>query len=307
MVAKIVQGRGFRGVVGYVLDKNKARLLYAEGVRLKDKDSITHSFITQNKMNPKITKPVAHISLNFSMQDKERLTDKVMVGIALEYMQKMGYGNTQYIIARHHDTDHPHVHLVINRIDNDGKRITDKNEKWRSTKLCMELTKKYGLYIASGKENVKRERLREPDKTKYEIYDAIKDSISKCRDWKGLSVELKRQGIMTEFRYNGDTNKIQGVRFGKNEYTFNGSKIDRTCSYSKIEFQLQQNSREQEMSIRQSTQNHTPEHSIVETASSVLGSLFDTQPSDSDYDADQAEYFCQQSLKKKKKRKGFRI
>ncbi|KAA6309060.1 hypothetical protein EZS27_039380, partial [termite gut metagenome] len=248
---KIVQGRGFRGVVGYVLDKNKAQLLYAEGVRLKDKDSITYSFITQNKMNPKIVKPVAHISLDFSMQDKERLTDKVMVGIALEYMQKMGYGNTQYIIARHHDTDHPHVHLVINRIDNDGKRITDKNERFRSTKVCMELTKKYGLYIASGKENVKRERLREPDKTKYEIYDAIKDSIPGCRNWRELTAELKKQGITTEFRYNGDTNKIQGVRFGKGDHTFNGSKIDRQFSFSKIDYQLQQNERVQDMNIRQ--------------------------------------------------------
>ncbi|KAA6321588.1 hypothetical protein EZS27_028779, partial [termite gut metagenome] len=295
----------FRGVVNYVLDKTKAQLLYAEGVRLKDKDSITHSFITQNKMNPKIVKPVAHISLDFSMQDKERLTDKVMVGIALEYMQKMGYENTQYIIARHHDTDHPHVHLVINRIDNDGKRISDKNEKWRSTKICMELTKKYGLYIASGKENVKRERLREPDKTKYEIYDAIKAIIPGCRNWRELTAELKKQGITTEFRYNGDTNKIQGVRFGKGDYAFNGSKIDRTYSYSKIEFQLQQNSREQEMSIRQSIQSHTPEHSIIETASSVLGSLFDIQPADSDYDPAQAEYL--RELKKKKKKKGFRL
>ncbi|KAA6337565.1 hypothetical protein EZS27_014352, partial [termite gut metagenome] len=202
MVANIVQGRGFRGVVGYVLDKNKAQLLYAEGIRLKDKDSITHSFITQNQMNPKITKPVAHISLDFSMQDKERLTDKAMVGIALEYMQKMGYENTQYIIARHHDTDHPHVHLVINRIDNDGKRITDQNEKFRSTKICMELTKKYGLYIASGKENVKRERLKEPDKTKYEIYDTIKAIIPGCKNWRELTAELKKQGITTEFRYN---------------------------------------------------------------------------------------------------------
>ena len=35
MIAKIVQGRGFRGVVNYVLDKDNAQLLYAEGVRTK--------------------------------------------------------------------------------------------------------------------------------------------------------------------------------------------------------------------------------------------------------------------------------
>jgi hypothetical protein len=128
MMAKIVQGHGFKGVINYVLDKDNAQLLYANGVRLKDKDSIIHSFITQSKVSPDITKPVAHISLDFSVQDKERLTDKTMVGIALAYLYKMGYRNTQLIIARHHDTDHPHIHLVINRIDNEGKRISDKTK-----------------------------------------------------------------------------------------------------------------------------------------------------------------------------------
>jgi hypothetical protein len=63
MIAKIVQGRGFRGVINYVLNKHRTQLLYAKGVRLKDRESIIHSFITQYQANPKITKPVAHISL----------------------------------------------------------------------------------------------------------------------------------------------------------------------------------------------------------------------------------------------------
>ena len=107
MIAKIVQGRGFRGVVNYVLDKDHSQLLYAEGVRLKDKESIIQSFVAQQKLNPKIAKPVAHISLDFSVQDKNRLTDQFMAGMALEYMEKTGYRDTQYIIARHHHTDHP--------------------------------------------------------------------------------------------------------------------------------------------------------------------------------------------------------
>lgn len=70
MISKIVQGRGFSGVVNYVLDKDNAQLLYAEGVRTKDKDSIIQRFVTQSKMNPKITKPVAHISLDFPYRIK---------------------------------------------------------------------------------------------------------------------------------------------------------------------------------------------------------------------------------------------
>ncbi|MDR1583367.1 MAG: relaxase/mobilization nuclease domain-containing protein [Prevotellaceae bacterium] len=308
MMTKIVQGRGFKGVINYVLDKANARLLYANGVRLKDKGSIIHSFITQSKASPDITKPVAHISLDFSVQDRERLTDKAIVGIALEYLDKMGYQNTQFIIVRHHDTDHPHIHLVINRIDNDGKRISDKNERFRSTQVCMELTKKYGLYIAKGKENVKRHRLKEPDKTKYEIYDAIKAVLPKCRNWQELTVELKRRGIITDFCKNGSTDKIQGIRFGKGNYTFNGSQIDRSCSYSKIDFQLKQNSREQEMSLQSPQQNYSHNQpSILENVGSALGGLFDFQTSGTDYNPDEAEFQRQQILKKKKKKRGFHL
>ena len=294
MIAKIVQGRGFKGVVNYVLDKDKAQLLYSEGIRIKDRESVISSFVAQSSMKP-ISKPVAHISLNFSTHDKTKLTDALMAGIAVEYMKKMGYNNTQYIIVGHNDREHPHVHLVINRIDNNGKRITDKNEKFRSTKICMELTKKFGLYIAPNKENVKRHRLKEPDKTKYEIYDSIKAAVPKCKNWKELTETLKKQGITTDFRYNGSTNKIQGIRFEKNGYTFNGSQIDRSCSYSKIDFLLKQNNHEY-------SKNQSYD---LESVASALGGLFDIQPSGTSYDPDEAEFLRQQ--KKKKKKKGIRL
>jgi hypothetical protein len=172
----------------------------------------------------------------------------------------------------------------------------------------MELTRKYGLYIAKGKENVKRHRLKEPDKTKYGIYDAIKASLPKCRNWQELMTELKRQGITTDFRRNGNTDKIQGIRFGKGNYTFNGSQIDRSCSYSKIDFQLKQNSREQEISLQPPKQDDSPNQpSVLENVSSVLGGLFDFQPSGTDYDPDEAEFQRQQKIKKKKKKRGFHL
>ncbi len=311
MIAKIVQGRGFKGAINYVLDKKNARLLFAEGVRLRDKASVIQSFIAQSKLKPKISKPVAHISLDFSVQDKSRLSDKLMVGVAHEYLEKMGYKNTQYIIARHYDTEHPHIHLVINRIDNEGNRISDKNEKLRNTKICMELTKKYGLYIASGKENVKEHRLKEPDKTKYEIYRVLQSAIPECRNWPELDARLRKSGITTELRKNRSTDKIQGVRFGKNGNEFNGSKIDRAFSYSKINYQLQQNDRsmriQREPGPRNSQSNNEGFSSAVGATVSSLGGIFDLQNPSSGYDEDYAEYFRQEALKKKRRKKGRRL
>jgi type IV secretory pathway VirD2 relaxase len=148
MVAKIVKGKSFKGVVNYVLDKAKqTELIAANGVRLKSRESIIRSFVAQSELNPKVSKTVGHISLDFSAQDRDKLTNAKMVQIAQEYMSKMEITNTQYIIGRHFDKEHPHIHIVFNRIDNEGKTISDKNDRYRSEKICKELTEKNGLYL----------------------------------------------------------------------------------------------------------------------------------------------------------------
>ena len=80
-------------------------------------------------------------------------------------------------------------------IDNNGKTISDRNDRFRIEKICKELTAKYGLYFAGGKENIKKHRLKEPDKTKYEIYQALKAEIARCRKWKSLLAHLKEKDI----------------------------------------------------------------------------------------------------------------
>ncbi|MDR2385265.1 MAG: mobilization protein, partial [Tannerella sp.] len=102
--------------------------------------------------------------------------------------------------------------------------------------------------------------------------------------------------------------KIQGIRFGKGNYTFNGSQIDRSCSYSKIDFLLRQNSREQERSLQPPKQDDSHKHpSVLENVNSVLSELFDLQSSGADYDPDEVEFQRQQRLKKKKKKRGFHL
>ena len=305
MIAKIVKGKSFKGVINYVLDKaKKTELLAAEGVRYKSKESIIRSFIAQTGLNPKVSKTVGHISLDFSAQDKDKLTNAKMVQIAKEYLSAMGITDTQYIIGRHHDKEHPHIHIVFNRIDNNGKTISDKNDRYRSEKICKELTEKYGLYLAQGKENVKTHRLKEPDKTKYEIYDVLKATVPKCKNWNELKKELQKHGITTDFKNKGNSDEVQGVMFEKNGYKFNGSKIDRQFSYSKIDFQLKQNDREQNNQIQQEHNHFQNQSSVLENVGTALSGLFEIPSSGLDYDPDEAEFQKQHNLSRKKKKRG---
>ncbi len=306
MMAKIVKGKAFKGVVNYILDKQKdTQIVDFDGLRMKSKASIIQSFVTQANLNSRVSKSVCHISLDFSAQDKDKLSNQLMGKIAREYMKQMGITNTQYIVARHFDKEHPHVHIVYNRVDNNGKTITDSNDRFRSEKICKELTEKHGLYFASGKENVKEYRLKEPDKTKYEIYNALHVLVPKCKNWKQLITELQKGGIETEFKTKGESDEVQGVRFEKNGYLFNGSKVDKMFSYSKIDYQLNQNARQETSHIQTQPPNNAVQNSAtstIETAASILGGLLDIQPG-SGYDENEAEYLRQQRLKKKPKRK----
>ena len=233
MIGKIIAGSSFAGTVGYVV-KKQSRILAAEGVTPPNVREMVQDFKDQTLLNPRLRNAVGHISLSFSSKDAPCMTDALMTQIAQEYMQKMNITNTQYLLVRHLDQPHPHCHLVYNRVGNNGQTILDKNIKIRNAKVCRALTEKYELQLAPGKESVRRERLREPDKTKYEIYDAIKTYLPNCGNWNYLELRLKERGISMRYKYCGSTNQKQGVLFSKNGFEFSGSKIDRQFSYSKL-------------------------------------------------------------------------
>ena len=134
-----------------------------------------------------------------------------------------------------------------------GNTISDRNELLRSTRICKELTRKHGLHIANGKDNVKRERLKEPDRIKYELYDILKTEVGRCGNWDVLVANLNRQGVEVRFKHKGQTDEIQGVVFTKNGYHFNGSKVDRRFSYSKINAALQCNRYKERMELASET------------------------------------------------------
>lgn len=308
MMAKIVKGSDFKGVVNYILDKEKnAKIIHYSGLFLENKDTIAMSFNTQAKMNGKVLKPVGHLVLSFSKEDISRLTDRVMVGIANEYMENMGIKDTQFLMVRHFDKEHPHLHIAFNRIANDGRTITDRNERIRSTHICKELTVKYRLYMAKGKENVKRDRLKEPDRTKYLLYDLLKTEVGRCGNWNVLLANLKRQGVDFCFKYKGQTNEVQGIVFTMNGYHFNGSKVDRRFSYSKIDATLSRNRIEERVGLRQeryalAQPNVSFDAPKGELYNGSLG-LFAPPPNTDEHE----QFSCDLRKKKKRRRKGLGI
>ena len=307
MIAKIVKGSNFRGVVNYILDKEKdAEILVSDGLFSENKDTIVMSFEAQSGMNPRVTKPVGHIALAFSREDEHRLTDRTMAGIALEYLERMSIKDTQVLVVRHFDKEHPHVHIAFNRIANDGRTISDRNERIRSTRICKELTRKYGLYVSEGKEKVKLHRLKEPDKTRYELYFLLKSEVSRCGNWRQFAANLDKQGVEMQFKYKGKSDEVQGIVFSKNGYSFSGSKIDRRLSYSKIDEVLNTNRQEEQqrmMTVNRVSEQPIPQFESKGSDDLYSGSIGLLMPNATNGQADENYFEKQLKRKKKKQRK----
>ena len=302
MIAKIVKGTNFSGVVNYMLSKREAKILQANGVRCSSSSDIAHDFNLQASMRPNVQKPVCHTILSFSAHDTKRLTDDMMVKIANEYLAKMGYADTQSLIVRHSDRQHPHLHICINRIGNDGKTISDRNEKYRSTKICRELTERYGLTLSKGKKAVNRHRLRGEDKLHYEIFDAIKIVLTQSLNWKNFVSGLEQQGIATRFKTKGNTNVVQGIIFEKDGCSFSGSKIDRSCSFSHLNAEIVRNFRQAQYHLSKEPMAHSiDENGFASDLSDALGEVFTMPMPNGGVDVDELRF--QKKLRNRDNRK----
>ena len=324
MIGKISSGSDFGGCVGYALaekEKNKeARLLYSEGLLDDSPQSIVEGFECQRRMNHRVEKWVGHISLSYSPEDSARLSDEAMVKLAHEYMAKMGIRNTQYIITRHLDKEHPHCHIVYNRVDNDGKCISDSNERLRNKEVCKELKRKYGLTFGKGKDNVKIERLRGRSKTRQEIYLAVQVAKKTTKDWTTFQRELAKSGISVRKKFRRGSTEVEGLSYIKDDRRFKASQVDRDgkCSYNSICKALDRNKNVRPQSVstapRQVVRPTQPAQNIIEktvsagaeVAEGISGGLSNIIKVGPGFDPQEDEFY-REMQRRKKKRKGLRL
>ncbi len=138
-------------------------------------------------------------------------------------------------LLAHHDTKHPHCHLVFNRIDNEGNLISDSNERIRNAKVCRALTKEYGLYFAPKNSKARnKSRLRPHQLRKYNLRSSVLDARANSHSWNDFFSILKGLGIDMRFNHTENFDKIRGISFSQDEYSMAGSKLDRDLSFNSL-------------------------------------------------------------------------
>ncbi|EHQ24607.1 relaxase/mobilization nuclease domain-containing protein [Mucilaginibacter paludis] len=159
MVGKISIGKSLIGVLNYNENKVKeghAVCLDAVGYGREANELSFYEKLNRMQrltaLNPKAKTNALHISLNFDPSEKPN--DDLLKTIAASYMDKIGFGDQPYLIYRHTDAGHDHIHIMTTNIKSDGSRIDMHNIGMnRSGPATRELEIEFGLVKAEEKKN----------------------------------------------------------------------------------------------------------------------------------------------------------
>lgn len=203
MIPNITKGSCFAGALRYDLNEEKGYLLDTNCAS-QSADGIAAEMDTV-AASSRCKQPVHHVSLR--CPPGESLSDSQWQQVREKYMQKMGFNEThQFAATRHSDKEHgDHIHIVINRVDLNGKLDKDFQQHRRSQQACRQIEKEMGLQRLENHEIQSGGRMSEIEK---HLRESIAESRGKGLD--ALRESLTQRGYDLKLHIQS-TGRIQGA------------------------------------------------------------------------------------------------
>jgi Relaxase/Mobilisation nuclease domain len=243
MTADQVKGKGFRGALNYNLEKvNKGVAKWLDtSFAQHDERTVMNEVKMIRVLKPNLAKYFYHTSVNFPPH--ENLKDEKMVTIAKDYLEAMGFDQHQYAIFRHFDADHPHMHILVNRIGYDGTVLSDSKDYQRSEQILRKLEKQYGLTeVISSRQAKERamtknelemmKRTDEPS-VKMKLQVSIKNILSQKPTTEQFIKHLEAQGINILFNQ-ASTDFVSGISYGYDGMQFKGAHLGNAYKWQAV-------------------------------------------------------------------------
>ena len=259
MIAKISATENLGGALGYnfkKVEKEEASILFAQNLYQNKEGTYTMAevFADMEALIPekcRTKKMVFHCSLN--PHPDEKLSNELLVQIAKEYMEALGYGKQPYIVFKHNDISREHIHIVSLRVDSRGRKINDKFEKRRSKQITDALERKYGLVPSSKITDKAVEETPKIDTTQGNIKEQVASILRMVlKHYRFCSLgelnailskyNLAVEEVKTEFRgkkYEGLVYVPTNDKGGKISTPIHASDIGRGVGYTAVQNRMQ--------------------------------------------------------------------
>ena len=295
MIAKVIIGNSFRAVCFYLCQESKdAEVLATEGVRTDSAQHMAEDFTFQQQLRPTLGKPVLHIALSLRPEDAEGLSpgevSLLLKAAGQAYRQELskeiGPLKTQWTLVQHVDKDHPHAHLVLNRVDNHGKVVPDAFIGEYSRRACQRVERQLGLATAdeqgpqqarregptnrqAAADTPRKERIADWQRARHTVADALQLATAGSGDFGELANQLASRGIkQTVSKHQHQEGSLQyGVCYEYEGHRFKGGEVGQPFTAPKLleGFAQVQAARQEQAEQRQVTAAITEFNNLFET------------------------------------------
>lgn len=151
MKANVTRGAGFRGLLNYGFSEGKNARVVGGNMAGTSPQELAAEFSVARALRPDVERPVWHCSL--SAPHGEHLSAEEWEAVTASFMQKMGFEDRQFVVIKHTDKPHGHVHIVGSRIGLDGSLWHGQWEARRAIAATQQLEREFGLTLTPGLED----------------------------------------------------------------------------------------------------------------------------------------------------------
>jgi hypothetical protein len=174
-----------------------------------------------------VLSPTIPIGNSFTNDDYANLVD--------DFLSRMNLKESQFISFLHSDDKHKHLHIFVNRINENGKAYKDNYISKKVQRIAESLAKARGFTTAKEIQQEREERLSRQIKTAHgKVLPQIPKDIFAYADL------MKNHGIESILKQ-ASNEKVVGIRFKIGEESIKASAVDRSFSAARLQKIIQEN------------------------------------------------------------------
>ncbi|MBU2907571.1 relaxase/mobilization nuclease domain-containing protein [Arenibacter algicola] len=254
MIARILYRNNVQGVMNYVLGKADSIILGFQNTYSETDTNTAFFGRVLCYLGNRHDSESRYVHATINLPRGEHLEDTDFFELSKAYMEHMGYGEQPYMVVRHHDTKHEHVHIVSTTIREDCLQINLSNDFKRNVATQKYLEKQFGLSPSPDKRQdrelpiyrIPQFKNEDINGVRFYIQDITNNMLQKykVRSFKELSEILSPHHIHLRMV---DHNGRDGVSFGvdvENGYSsrfINGSNVHPQLSGPKLQKVFERN------------------------------------------------------------------
>lgn len=218
-----------RSLMDYVQSRDQAIELDRNLLIGETPLEMSNEFKMFQNLNSRCSKNSFSFVISPSVKDGKTLSQDDYKNIARDFLKEINLEKNQYVAYLHQEKQHKHIHIVTNRVNQQGIAYKDNFIGKKSQNIAEELARTYKLEVAQDIQRQNELSIKQHIEMAHEVVIKQKPkSIDKYAEM------MREKGIQTHMKRAKD-GRVVGVKFQVGKQMINGSSVSKLLSAMNIQ------------------------------------------------------------------------